>query len=55
MILYESPCIQGYSRETADENFVICNPKYKKPPELDILFAIQVAWQIILIMTLSPK
>jgi hypothetical protein len=21
-------CIQGYSRETSDENFVICNPKY---------------------------
>jgi hypothetical protein len=30
--------IQGYSRDTSDENFVICNPKYKKPLELDILF-----------------
>jgi hypothetical protein len=30
--------IQGYLRETSDENFVICNPKYKKPLELDILF-----------------
>jgi hypothetical protein len=30
--------IQGNSRETFDENFVICNPKYKKPLELDILF-----------------
>jgi Fe-S cluster assembly iron-binding protein IscA len=28
----------SYSRETSDENFVICNPKYKKPLELDILF-----------------
>jgi hypothetical protein len=28
----------GYSRETSDENFVVCNPKYKKPLELDILF-----------------
>jgi hypothetical protein len=26
--------IQYYSRETSDENFVICNPKYKKPLEL---------------------
>jgi hypothetical protein len=24
--------------ETSDENFVICNPKYKKTLELDILF-----------------
>jgi hypothetical protein len=30
--------IQGYSRETSDENFVICNPQYKKPLELHILF-----------------
>jgi hypothetical protein len=30
--------IQGYSPEISDENFVICNPKYKKPLELDILF-----------------
>jgi hypothetical protein len=30
--------IQGYSRETSDENFVICNPKYKKPLELDMYF-----------------
>jgi hypothetical protein len=30
--------IQVYSGETSDENFVICNPKYKKPIELDILF-----------------
>jgi hypothetical protein len=30
--------IQGYSRETYDENPAICNPKYKKPLELDILF-----------------
>jgi hypothetical protein len=28
--------IQGNSRETSDENFVICNPKYTKPLELDI-------------------
>jgi hypothetical protein len=30
--------IQGYSGETFDDNFVICNPKYKKHLELDILF-----------------
>jgi hypothetical protein len=28
----------GYSGETSDKNFVTCNPKYKKPLELDILF-----------------
>jgi hypothetical protein len=37
-IYKSSVAIQGYSRETSDENFVICNPKYKKPLELDILF-----------------
>jgi hypothetical protein len=30
--------VQGYSPEISDENFVVCNPKYKKPIELDILF-----------------
>jgi hypothetical protein len=30
--------IQSYSRETSDKNFVRCNPKYKKPLELDNLF-----------------
>jgi hypothetical protein len=36
--LHGQSAIQGYLRETSDENFVICNPKYKKPLELDILF-----------------
>jgi hypothetical protein len=47
--------IQGYSRETSDENFVLCNPKYK-----NLIFclirnklAIQVAWRIRLTMTFS--
>jgi Txe/YoeB family toxin of Txe-Axe toxin-antitoxin module len=30
--------LQGWSRETSSENFFICNPKYKKPLGLNILF-----------------
>jgi hypothetical protein len=55
---YVNRSLQDYSRDISDENFVICNPKYKKPLELDFCLirnklAIQVGWRIRLIMTLS--